>query len=135
MNLVHSVTPLNFIMAGLFGLCSAYFAYRGGRNPYKWFFIGAIFGIYGLATLFVVPRMQKAIPQPKSPPLPVIDGPVDKLWYYVSPPQDSQGPMSHHALTSALRQGKISLSTYVWHEDLGDWKILKEFVKEGGSPS
>jgi len=131
MNLIQPVTPVTFLMAGLFGLCSAYLAHRGGRNPYKWFFIGALFGIFGLAILFVIPRMKKEASQSKTIPLPEINGPADKLWYYLDPSQEQQGPMSHHALTSALRQGKISLSTYVWHEDLGDWKVLKEFVKEG----
>ena len=34
--------------------------------------------------------------------------------------------MSHNALVSALKEKKISLSTYVWNEDMSDWKTLTE---------
>ena len=40
-----------------------------------------------------------------------------------------QGPMSHDALTAAWREGKLNLSTYVWNEELPEWKPLEEFVK------
>jgi MFS family permease len=126
-------TPATIIAAFLFGAISSYLAHRRGRSPVRWFFVGFLFGILGLFAVFLAPAMKRKAVQPALPPeekpLPVIDGPSDKFWYYLDPAHQQQGPMSHNALTTALRQGKISLSTYVWNEDMPDWKILQEFVK------
>jgi hypothetical protein len=58
-----------------------------------------------------------------------IDGPNQKLWYYLDPSQNQLGPMSHHALTNAWKEGKVTPATYVWHEELPEWKPLQEFIK------
>lgn len=129
-----SINPATIFAAFLFGAISAYAAYRRGRNPYKWFFAGFLFGALGAVFIFLAPKKktvpQAAAAQPIEEKLPpAILGPSDKFWYYLDPSHEQQGPMSHTALTSALRQGKISLSTYVWNEEMSDWKELKEFVR------
>ena len=130
------ITPTTIAAALLFGAISAYLAHRREKNPYKWFFIGFLFGVFGVFALFFLPQKKRA---PASglpvPPLLVIKGPIDKLWYYLDPSQQQQGPMSHHALTGAFREGKISLSTYVWNEDMTDWKTLKELVAQKSAKS
>ena len=62
-------------------------------------------------------------------PHPVIIGPFDKLWYYLDPAHEKIGPMSFQALNQEWKQGKITPTTYVWHEELPDWKPLQEFIR------
>ncbi len=121
------------IGGAIMGLLTSYIAYRRGRNLYLWFAIGFLFGIFGVMGIFFATRnKKKEIPiasEPVPVPQPIIVGPIDKFWYYLDPAHVQQGPMSHDALTSAWREGKITPNTYVWHEDLSDWKPLQELVK------
>jgi hypothetical protein len=109
---------------------SAYIAYKRDKNPYFWFVIGAIFGVFGIFAVFFLPK--KKPEEPKAPVEPVfyIDGPTDKFWYYLDAKDENQGPMSRDALSDAWKSGIINLSTYVWHEELDNWKFLKETLKE-----
>ncbi len=109
---------------------SAYFAHKRGRNPYLWFFLGGVFGIFGLMAIFFAPRNRpKPLPPIKLEPQPYLVGPVDKFWYHLDPSHQQQGPMSYQAITKAWKEGKIKPSTYIWHEELVDWKPLEEIVK------
>lgn len=127
-----SVSPamiiVGFIMAGI----SSFLASKRGRNPYAWFAIGFFFGIFGIFAAFFASSKKKS-PQEKQqePKVPIlkIDGPQDKFWYYLDPTHTQQGPMSKDALTLALKQGKVNLSTFVWHEEMSDWKPLKDSLK------
>lgn len=123
------LTPLTVAIALIMGTLSATIAHRRGRNGYLWFFVGFLFGLIGmLAVFFMAPK--KAVVKPiLSAPAPQVTGPSDKFWYYLDPAHAQQGPMSFEALTKAFGQGKISPSTFVWHEDLSDWKPLQEFLK------
>src|SRR5690606_7019087 len=113
-------SPYAFILAGLFaGVVSAFFAYRTERNPYLWFVLGFVFGIFGVFAFFFASRKEK--PQQQKIPVFAIRGPKDKFWYYLDHTNQQQGPMSHDALSRIWKQGKIHFSTYVWHEDLKEW--------------
>jgi hypothetical protein len=125
--------PVHLLIAVLVGFLSAHIATRRGRNPYFWFSIGFLFGIFGILAIFLIPNPKKK-PQPSPPPprvepKPYIDGPIDRFWYYLDGANRQQGPMSHNALTKAWKTGEIASSTLVWHEELADWKELQELVK------
>lgn len=134
-------TPVTIFIAVITAFLSAYLAKKRGRNPIIWFLIGLTFGLLGLFSIFFFPSLKKGekkgsvAPSKKAPyeeealaPLPpTIVGPSDKFWYYLDPLNAQQGPMSFDALTRAFGQGKITGTTYVWHEDLSDWKPLQEF--------
>jgi len=132
------ISFLTFFAALLTGLLGAYLAHKGGRNPYIWFFICFLFGIFGILgafALFVISSRKKKLPKDKqkistlqlSVP-PTIEGPSDKFWYYLNPEHKQVGPMSLAGLTNAWRQGKISLTTYVWNEELPGWKPLQDLI-------
>lgn len=128
------ITPATIIAAFFFGAISAFLAGKRGRSPYKWFFIGFLFGIFGLMAILLAPQKKgaqsiRALEIKAEPPVPAILGPSDKFWYYLDPLHQQQGPMSYTALTNAFRQGKISLATFVWNEEMTEWKALQEFVK------
>jgi len=131
------ITPLTILAAFLTGALGAYLAHRRGRNPFIWFAIGFFFGLLGAFAIFFAPSRKKSdtlkgeerkeearleiLP-------PVIQGPADKFWYYLGPDHQQVGPMSLDALTVAWRQGKVSLNTYVWNEELPDWKPLQDLL-------
>ncbi len=123
------ISPLMIVSAVIIGSISAYLAHKRGRNPYLWFILGFLFGIFGIfAIFFTSPKKKEPLPQ-KKVPVYSIHGPKDKFWYYLDSSHQQQGPMSHDALTIAWKNGKIDPSTYVWHEEMTDWKPLKETIQ------
>lgn len=126
-----AITPLTLVFSFLIGILSAYLAQKRGKNPYFWFAIGMVFGIFGIFAIFFADAKKKpAATAVKPAPVFTIHGPADKFWYYLDPANQQQGPMSRDALSIAWKEGKIDLATYVWHEELPDWKPLKETLKE-----
>ncbi|MES2272677.1 MAG: DUF4339 domain-containing protein [Chlamydiota bacterium] len=127
-----SLNTYALIGACLIGALSSYLAYRRGKNPYLWFFIGFLFGIFGIMAIFFAPSKKKIPtlpPELKDEPILTISGPKDKFWYYLDSAHQKQGPMSYNALTFQWKEGKVDLSTFVWNEELVDWKPLQELVK------
>lgn len=126
-------TPSAILIALATASVSAYFAHRRGSNPYLWFGVGFLFGALGIIALFLLPfpskKKAKTTPSIVPAPLPTILGPSNKFWYYLDATHQQNGPMSLDALTSMWKEEKISLHTFVWHEDLSDWKRLEEFIQ------
>jgi hypothetical protein len=116
--------PSLLIAACIIGALSALIAYKRGRNPYLWFFIGFFFGMLGVFALFFSGGKK----QEKKIPIFSIRGPKDKFWYYLQGNTEQMGPVSHEAITKAWKEGKIDSSTLIWHEELDSWKPLKELI-------
>lgn len=121
--------PLMLVSAAAFGGISSYLAYKRGRNPWTWFAIGFLFGIFGIFVIFFAAAKKAPRASPKRKPVFTIKGPADKFWYYLDPQNQQQGPMSLEGLKADWKRGKVGLSTYVWHEELTEWKMLKETLK------
>lgn len=124
---------MTLLAACSMGGLSAYLAYKKSRNPVIWFLIGFFFGLLGIATMFLF--SPRKLPQIKASnenaaSHQIIHGPSDKFWYYLNASHQQVGPMSRDALETSLQQGKILPATYVWNEELPDWKPLKEFILE-----
>lgn len=117
--------PLLLISSVALGAVSAYLGYKREKNPYLWFAIGFFFGLFGVLTIFLTGQ-KKNLPdeEKKLEPVLTLSGPIDKFWYYLDSNQKQQGPMSQNAIINAWKEGKIDLSTYVWHEEMTDWKPL-----------
>lgn len=127
--MIQEISPMFLAVCGCMGLLSAYIAARRGKDPYFWFFIGAIFGLLGTLTLFFLSPAKK---KPKKPALIIesfIEGPAQKFWYYLDPSHQKIGPMSLAALTKAWKNGTISQTTFIWHEELSDWKPLEQCIQ------
>ena len=115
------------------GAISAYYAKARGRNPWAWFFIGLLLGVFGITLLFILPRAKKKLVEAAEVPPPAVAQPVpsphaNKLWYYLDEQNNQFGPMSWNALQEAKKDGKISSNTYVWNEELPDWQLLEGFT-------
>lgn len=118
------------------GTLGAYLAIQRGKNPYLWFCVGLFFGILGLLVLFIPLKMKKKQLQKESQtsqkiPHPYIEGPSGCFWYYLEG-EKQIGPMSLVALTQAWEKGEVPSSTYVWNEDLPEWKVLQELIRTPG---
>lgn len=112
----------------LTGIAAVYLAKQKNKDPFLWFFIGALFGLLGVIYLyfFVSPKQK-----PQTALLtPVAKAPVlsQKFWYYLDQENRQLGPMSYDALNQAWREGRVSATTYVWNEDLENWKPFGEFI-------
>jgi hypothetical protein len=127
---------INFFATLAFSCCSgflsAYLAFRRGRDPYVWFFIGVFFGFLGILALFFAPskqRRKKNLPVEMPTFEEIIIGPSDKFWYYLDAAHKQKGPMSFSALNKAWKQGTITTQTFVWQEEFSDWKPLQECIQ------
>lgn len=131
--MINPISPLHLASAVAFGTFSAYFAYKRGKNPYKWFFIGFFFGLIGLfvAISILSSNRKKTRIQPTMiKPRPLILGPSDKFWYYLDSQHKQVGPISYNALSKCFETGFILPSTYVWNEEMDNWKILRDLIAE-----
>ena len=122
------------LVGSITGLISAYFAYRRHRSPLFWFLIGFFFGLLGVIAFFLAPSSKKKrvpshLEQPNPVPQPYLFGPSDKFWYYLNEAREQIGPLSHHGITNAWKEGKLSSATFIWHEELSEWKPLQELVR------
>jgi hypothetical protein len=121
---------LTVMMWLAFGFLTAYLARRRGKNPYFWFFIGMLLGVMGLLILiFLSKRSTSTVKKDPIPTLDVTPEPTqEKFWYYLDPEDKQFGPMSFSSLEKAYETGLVKEETYVWNEDLEDWKAFKNFL-------
>lgn len=118
------ISPFFLIISSLYGMISGYLAYKRKKNPYLWFFIGFFLGLVGIA-FFFLPK-KKAVA--KRIPEIILRGPSDKAWFYLDSSHKQTGPISYSAIANAFSQKLISLDTFVWHENLSEWKKLEDFI-------
>ena len=132
---MHTLTPNLLLIYSFLGLAAAYFAKRTGRNPYIWFSIGTFFGILALITIYILNHRKNMVPvqtkpcnsqKPKEAPDLSLKAKDSRFWYYLDKKHIQQGPISFTKLYSLWEEKEVSLSTYLWNEDLDDWKHLKE---------
>lgn len=123
-----------FFFSAATGLISAYMAFKRGRNPFIWFFVGFFFGMLGTLALFFAPKVvakeeKTPLPQKKQESESYLYGPIGKFWYYVNGNQEQVGPMSYEAISTEWKTGKLSKETLVWNEDMNEWESLEKLVK------
>jgi hypothetical protein len=119
------------VACSLLGCASAYLARKRGKNPLFWFATGFLFGLIGVVAILFAPKPKRKTRKATPPrtPEPVLDGPVDKFWYYLDAAHITSPPMSHQAITKEWKSGRLSPKTFIWHEDLSNWTPLEEIVK------
>jgi hypothetical protein len=132
------VTPLQLFAAFASGAICAWISRKRGQKPFQWIIWFAIGALLALLGLFIFPFLWLARSQkksrkrtvPRKPREPILAGPTDKLWYYLDEgTNQQQGPLSHTALETARRSGKLSPATLVWHEELTEWAELRSLLQ------
>ncbi len=115
-----------------FGFLCAFIAIQKNLNPYKWFAAGFLFSIFAFLALLFVPRrniekIQGAINTQKMQTI-LKEETKNKvtLWYYLNTERKQCGPMSFQVLKNDWLKGTINPCTYVWNEDMDNWKPIKD---------
>ncbi len=123
--------PSLFFVSSAVGLISGYLAHKRGKNPLLWFALGFLFGIFGIFAIFFAPKKKRPRARLQKPttPKPYLDGPIGRFWYYLDPAHKQVGPMSYDLISKAWKEGKISPVTFVWHEEMTEWKPLQELIR------
>lgn len=139
------------------GLICSFVAKSKGRNQYLWFTVGVLFSVLGLLVLFLLPSLKKekepkttpagiksmnseaALPseeeenfQPQSEPVMRIKPDSSLEWWYIYVSEEEKviekrGPMKVEDLRKEFVYKKLSISTYIWCDELADWTPLSEF--------
>ena len=118
---------LNIILFWVFfGSLSAFLGKRRGRNPILWFFIGLFLGIFGVLLAVILPTPKRKVPPPFAPAPPKNSESWLKLWYYLDPSHQKQGPFEFPAFAQLLKEAKLSDVSYIWGEGMKEWKRLSE---------
>ncbi|MBJ7449287.1 MAG: DUF4339 domain-containing protein [Parachlamydiales bacterium] len=130
---------LTFIILFGIGLLCGYLAKGRGRRSIVWFWIGLMFGLFGLAALLIMPRLKKEALKEQlvtaSHSYPVVEpiiiddvvvihdeGIREKNWYFLDDSHAIQGPMGFLQLYDACQNDKVNDQTYVWTEGMSDWQ-------------
>lgn len=130
-------TFLVILSSFFFGYACSRIAIRKRRHPTHWFIMGVLFGFLALILIALLPppplkffhRKQEIIIK-KIPSLVAIEPKhMHKIWYYLNQEQVQFGPMSLDALSRDWREGKVKSTSFVWNEELDDWKALQEVLR------
>lgn len=115
------------------GLATAYFANQRGRDPFVWFVLGMLLGVFGLLLLLMLPpvKEEEAVQEAeyvfhdKKEELPTQSHSfMLQDWYYYDRERRQQGPVRYDSLRDLWQEGKIDEETFVWSEGLDEWKRL-----------
>jgi hypothetical protein len=117
----------------LIALLTGYCAQRRGRDPKIWFVIGFLFGLFGLAALFLISKqeikpvkLESLVVEPTPPAeVPQIVHQT-REWFYLDKEHKQFGPTTFENLKEKFDAGAINSSTYVWTEGMDEWKRIKE---------
>jgi len=127
---------LTLLLSFLLGIGCSRLALKRGRHPTVWFAAGLLFGIFALIVLYLLPppKRQKEAPEEviiaPSPQLPLhTPEHASRLWYFLDEQKAQLGPMSFEALSRAWHEGKVHEKTFVWNEEMDNWKRLQEVIK------
>lgn len=138
---------LSWILLG--ALCSR-IARQRNRHSGGWFVIGFILGVFGIILLFILPKKKPKVlsyaePISAAPPKgednlatqssfslnpPINDPEMSKYWYYLDEDKQQKGPISFDALHRRYQSNDIADTTYVWSEDMDDWKRINELPEK-----
>ncbi len=140
---------ISLILWMLIGVSTGYLASTRGRDPYAWFAIGIILGLFGLMLLYILPpldaegnRIARSPPALFSPmieaieeqeaaekrhmPLPTY---LNQEWFCIDKSLQQQGPISFLTLQTLWREGKVDASSFVWSEGMTEWKKIADLVE------
>lgn len=116
-----------FLFWIFFGFLASFLAKRKKRNPLTWFLIGLFFGVIGVVVAFLLPALPSRHPitAPLPPTRPIRSDIWLKMWYYLDPSHQKQGPFEFSDFAKIWKEQGISETSFVWGEGMGEeWKRL-----------
>jgi glycerol uptake facilitator-like aquaporin len=124
LSLFHQIIVALFLV--IIGSFCAYTAQQKGRDYLTWFFIGIIFGLFGLIAILIMPPVHKekgAEPADSGKPPPQFK---DKLWFYLDIDRNQIGPISFGDLIAAWTGKSINRESYIWSEGMDNWMKVQD---------
>ncbi|HSW72921.1 MAG TPA: DUF4339 domain-containing protein [Chlamydiales bacterium] len=129
---MHPFTTIG--IAILMGAFNAYLAHRKGKNPYLWFSVGFLFGLIGIIIFLILnrtkapkePVVEEAAPVAIPEPIKCIG--QDRFWYFLDKDRKQCGPLSFLALKKEFYEGNLTNSSFVWNEEMDNWKQIKDIA-------
>lgn len=143
----HPNIILSFILLLIIASLTSYYANNKGRNPFNWFVIGVLLGIFAPIILLFLPALKKeqkgngyptmsvSPPDPSLAHLPdsalspeqlKVREEENKLWFYLDQRHEQVGPVSVVALRELWNRGKLELNQYVWSEGMEQWQKVED---------
>lgn len=126
---------LLLLISVLCGLCTAYLGFRYKKDPLLWFFIGGFFGLPGVvlsaAYLLLFEKKREVAfatgsqSTMQAAPLETsFEVKTDIAWYYLTPDEETIGPLSFERMQTLYNEKKLSEFTLVWNESFEDWQTI-----------
>ena len=114
---------LSIVFSCIFAFSSYRYASRRGRDPYIWFFLGFVFGLFGLIALFILPDIKKiTLPSPEPKKYSPI---LYQEWFYLNSNNEQQPAINFEQLKKMWDDGILISSSYVWTKGMDNWKQIK----------
>lgn len=138
----HPNVLLSFILLLLIATGTAYYAASKRRNPFIWFALGLLLGIFAPVILLFLskgkeegngfPTMTISKPDPATQHVPHVPTQEElerqqeenRLWYYLDTDHKQIGPVSIVAIKELWNRGKLDLNQYVWSEGMEKWEKI-----------
>lgn len=123
---------LTTIIWGLIGAATAYMANTRGRDPYLWFALGIVLGIFAMLILLVLPQVEsqenkdasKEIEiQPLREEVPFM-GPAGVAlheWFYIDKTGQQYGPVRVEEIKKLWMNGELDELSFVWSDGMEKW--------------
>ena len=117
------------------GMITANLAKQRGRDPYMWFFIGMLLGIFGILVLYLLPIVKPGedTGEAKSEVIIVEEVPQEpvqlfhlKDWHCIDTAKEQKGPLTFRELKSLWSEGKLLPQSYVWTEGMLVWQPIEK---------
>lgn len=119
----------------LVGFMTAKLAQQKGRDPYMWFAIGVLLGIFALLILILLPPVKPEEQETNKAPLPVQIAPAEppiqneiliKEWHCITTTGLQQGPLKCDALKKLWSDGQLNSKSFVWTDKMVAWQRVEE---------
>lgn len=132
---------LHLLLALLFGALCADQAKKRGRHPIVWFCLGALFNLFALVALFILPSMVPSELEGSAAALATSSGasaqlldaeklplegdPRCRQWFFLDHTRAQQGPVAFRNLHSAWDKKELSAESYVWTVGMSEWRPIR----------
>ncbi|EPP34554.1 hypothetical protein CP10139811_0549 [Chlamydia ibidis] len=151
-----SILPISFFLFYiLLGIATSYIAIKKNRNPIGWFIGGALFGIFAILILCMLPSINSK-DNPNNSSLSTDDGePMDNTfqeilenssssstnllnisterWFYLDSERRNVGPLTTERLLAFLQEENTHNQAnngpgdiWVWRKGMSEWKKVKD---------
>lgn len=135
---------LQLLLSLLFGTLCADQAKKRGYHPIIWFFLGAVFNLFAVIALFLLPSILEGVElkegagskeNRQSPAVgpnsagtiatPYVGDPRCYQWFFLDQARAQQGPMPFRNLHTAWDNKELSPESYVWTHGMNEWKRIR----------